>query len=274
MLLVDLNKHAQTVITRVTQALLPKTEVIALVLVGSQTKIDGSISPHSDIEIYSVVSDSEAESVITELPRIVNTLGSVLFSYKNRWAGFSTVFDSLLRLELPVITRSQMRSVFSRPKAQTVTVLFDKTAGELESILAARPQTIDFAKEFEDSWQDFWYMTIVASQCFAKGELWNCRHVLEVSLTPAIIRLMCLAQIPQLLLLERNKRLEGNLAPEQLKLLERLSPTYEKESIRHALHTSITLFSRLAKEVRQKYRFTYTIEIEEKIIPKLQQLLG
>lgn len=134
----------------------------AFVLVGSQARETiYKASGYSDAEAYIVVNDEDVEELEKQLPQIVEQLGKVLFSYNNQWAGFSTVFESLFRLELPIVRLSELKSIFSRPKLQTVKVLLDKTSGKLGEILDKRPETIDLEKLFQNKVIDFWYMLIL-----------------------------------------------------------------------------------------------------------------
>src|SRR3989344_6431117 len=132
------------------------------VLVGSQArKTVYKASKYSDMEAYIIINDEDVEKIEKQLPSLVKSLGKVIFSYKNQWSGFSTVFDDLFRLELPVVKLSEINSVFSRPRSQIVEVLIDRTNGKLQSALDKRPQKIDKEKLFQEKVVDFWYMLIL-----------------------------------------------------------------------------------------------------------------
>ncbi len=99
----------------------------AFVLVGSQARKDTyKASKHSDIEAYLVVEDQYAEKLEKELPKVVKKFGKVLFYFKHQ-IGFVAVYEDLLRIELPIVKISEIENVFSRPKAQVVEVIIDRT---------------------------------------------------------------------------------------------------------------------------------------------------
>lgn len=243
--------------------------ILGFVLVGSQARETGyTATEYSDLEAYIVVNDEHVLHVEKELPEVVRSLGAVLFSYKNRWAGFSTVFTDLFRLELPIAKMSELESVFSRPKAQTVKTLLDKTDGKLATVLAKRPETINFEKLFEDTTADFWYMLIVGKQYYEKGEIWNARSVLQI-LQSSLITLFELANKRELLLLESNKRVEDFLTPEQLRKLKEVSPGYNKEEIKNALVRIADVFSEMSKLIKDSYHYGYDERIEDMVKGKL-----
>lgn len=266
--------NPQDIILQLKKELQKNPLVIGLVLVGSQVRETVyTANQYSDIEVYIIVKDNDFGIVEKQLSGIVNKLGSVIFSYKNRWTGFSTVFENLLRLELPLVKKSELSSVFSRPKTQVVKVLIDKTDGELQSILDKRPKKIDFEKLFSDTIIDFWYMAIVAVQYYKKDEFWNARHAQQVVLLPLLIKLLELLENPDTLLLETNKYIERFLSKEKLKLLREVSAFYDKKEIKQSLKRIMEIFSNTARKVAKKYQYKYPTEVEKKIRPKLEQLL-
>lgn len=265
--------NPQKIIASLVNILGKNPYVLGLVLVGSQAR--GKVytaSKHSDMEAYIIVKDENVEIFEKQLPDIVSKLGKVIFSYKNRWAGFSTVFEDLFRLELPIAKLSELSSVFSRPKAQTVKVLIDKTNRELEKALTNRPETIDFQKLFEERVLDFWYMVVATMQYYKNGELWDSRSGLQVLLS-SLIKLMELLQDQDILLLETNKRVEQFLSDEQINLLKRVVPSYDKKQIGHSLKEIIEIFSDISKKVASKYHYSYRKDIENEIKQKLKDLL-
>lgn len=83
--------------------------VSGFVLVGSQARENIYVADqYSDLEAYIIVRDEHVKALQKQLPDLVSKLGRVIFSYKNRWAGFSTVFEDLFRLELPITKQSEL----------------------------------------------------------------------------------------------------------------------------------------------------------------------
>lgn len=262
---------------RILTALKKKSEknplILGLVFVGSQTRKEiYTATPYSDMEVYIIVKDEDVNKIKKQLPSLVKSLGKIIFSYDNQWAGFSTVFEDLFRLELPIAKLSELDSVFSRPTAQEVKVLIDKTGGKLEKALANRPKTIDFQDFFQKKVIDFWYMTIIGVQYYKKGEIWNSRTVLQI-LQSSLIKFLELFQDPKILLLETNKNVEQFLSDEQINLLKQISPAYDEKEIRESLKRALGIFPQVFEKVAQKYDYQYNRELEKQIRPKLTALL-
>ena len=259
-------------INKLTEEFKNNPSVIAFTLVGSQARNDiYKATKHSDMEAYIITQDEDAEKVEQELSGLVRKFSNVLFSFKHQ-IGFIAVYEDLFRLELPVIKQSGMESLFTRPKAQIVQVLIDKTNGELEKVLANRPETTNYAELFEDKVINFWYWQILAVQYFKKGEFYNTRAVLGIN-SSALIKLFELLNDPTILDLETNKRIEQFLTEEQLALLKETSPSYNQEQIKQALSRIMDIFPNAIRTVKDKYGYSYDESIEGQVKPKLVQLL-
>ena len=266
--------NPKIIISRLKKELEKNPLVVGLVLVGSQIRKTIYIAnSYSDMEVYIIVKDGNEEKIEKQLPSLVNKLGKVIFSYKNQWAGFSTVFENLFRLELPIVKLSEINSVFSRPTTQPVKALIDKTNGRLDKALTSRPKTLNFQKLFQDKVVDFWYMAIVAIQYYKKDEVYNARKALHL-IQSSLIKFFELLNDPKILLLETNKMIEQFLSPPQIKLLKEISPSYEKSQIKQALIGTINIFSDVTKEISKKHNYNYRREIEKKIKSKLLRHLA
>lgn len=264
--------NPQTIITGLTRELNLNPQVLALVLVGSQAREDVyTADEYSDLEAYLVVSDDQVARVEQELPTLVAKFGPVLFSFKHA-VGFVAVYDDLFRIELPVVKESQLAAVFSRPQAQITKVLFDKTKGALEKVLAERPETLDFAALFADKVTNFWYWQILGVGYFKKGELYNARAILNIH-TSALIKLLELLNDPQILLLETNKRIEKFLSASQQMTLKQIAVAYDREAIKQSLKQAMAIFPTVFGQIKNKYGYDYDESLEEKVTPKLKQLL-
>ena len=263
------------IINKLKTELLEKPYIIGLVLVGSYAREKVyTADEYSDLEAYIIVEDRDVSRIEKELIEVADGLDDVIFHYKNRWTGFSVVFDNLFRLELPIVARSDIKTVFSRPTAQPVQILIDKTNGVLEGVLDSRPKDINYEMLFQDVVLDFWYMAIVSAQYFKKGEYWNARHVIDVVLAPSLIKLFELLDNKDVLLLETNKRIEQFLSERRLNILSQVSSSYDADKIRETIKTCIHEFENACNEVEKQYGYKYQGEIIEKIKPQLDKLLG
>lgn len=263
-----------TIIAKLETEIAKKPYIIGFVLVGSYTRKEVyGATEFSDLEAYVIVEDSDTSKVEKDLVEIVGKLGKVIFHYKNRWSGFSVVFENLFRLELPVVRGSDIKNVFTRPIAQPVEVLIDRTGGELKKVLAARPKELNFESVFQETFLDFWYMAVLAVQYLKKGEYWNTRHAQEVVLVPSLIKLFELLDNKDLLLLESNKRIEAFLDGKKLEILKNVSTLYEANDIRGALKMCIKEFAGVCEQIKEKYGYKYQEEVVGKIKPQLENLL-
>lgn len=264
----------KNIISSLTAVLNKDSRVVGLVLVGSQSRKKIYIATlYSDMEAYIVVRHHKIADFKKELPKIVSRLGDVVFSYDNRWAGFSTIFNNLFRLELPLIKISDLSPLYSRPKSQPVKILIDKTGGMLKEVTKRQPKSIDYQKEFQETFSDFWYMMTVSVQYFKKGEIYNAREALSIN-TSSLIKFLELLNDPTTLLLERNKMIEKFLTEEQITLLKEVSPAYNFQEIKQSLKKIMDIFSNVANKIKEKYKYSYNIDMENRIKPKLLQLLG
>lgn len=264
--------NPKALIDGLTEEFLRNPLVVAFTLVGSQARKDACKAvKYSDIEAYIISKDENVEKIEKELPDLVKKFGEVLFSFKHQ-IGFVTVYNDFFRLELPIVKKSEMADLFSRPKAQVVKVLIDKTEGKLEKILNNRPETIDYAQIFTDKVTNFWYWQILGVQYFKKGEIYNTRAVLNIHAS-ALIKLFELLNDPKILLLETNKRIEQFLTEEQLKLIREVCPAYDSKQIKKALEKVMNIFSETARAVKQKYGYSYDEDFESTVKQKLLNLL-
>lgn len=246
--------------------------VKAFALVGSQARETVyKANKYSDLEVYVVVEDDHLKEIEKKLPNITNNLGDVLFSF-NHQIGFVVVYNDLFRVEISLVKLSEISSIFNRPKAQVVKVLFDRTDGELEKVLDKRPDELDYAKSFKDLMTNFWYWQIIGVQYFKKGEIYNTRAILNIHAS-AFIKLCELLNDPNIILLETNKRVEQFLTEEQINQLKELTVSYNSKDIKEALIKVMDIFSNTAKEVKNKYSYEFDKSIEQKVKSKLINLL-
>lgn len=245
--------------------------VKAFVLVGSQAREDVyRATKYSDMEAYLITKDDNVEILEQQLPNILQKTGKIIFSFKHA-IGFVAIYDDLFRLELPVIKESELKNLFSRPKAQVVKVLIDKTAGKLSKILADRPAKIEYAKEFENKVKNFWFWQILAVQYFKKGEIYNARAVMNIHAS-ALIWMFELINDPKILLLETNKRIEQFLTPKQLACINDITPANNSNAVYSSITKVTKIFLDAAVEVKNKYGYEFDKSLEQKLQPKIQAL--
>ncbi len=262
----------EDIIEKLTIELQKLPSVVAFTLIGSRARDSVySATKDSDLEAYVVAKDGDVVDVEEKLTNILNKFGEILFSFKHD-IGFMAIYDNLFRVEIPVVKETEMKSLFNRPKAQTVKVLIDKTNGVLEKTLDARPDTIEFPKIFDDKVTNFWNWQIIGAQYFKKGEIYNTRAILNIHAS-TLIKLFELLNDREILLLESNKRVEQFLTLEQLKLLGEITPAYEKSAIEISLRRAMEIFPPVFMEIKEKYGYDYAQSLEEKVKPRVLNLL-
>lgn len=263
----------KNIIKKLTIELQKVPSVVAFTLVGSRARDTiYKATKDSDLEAYVVSKDDDVTKVEKELTNILNGFGKILFSFKHD-IGFMAIYENLFRIEIPVIKESEIKSLYNRPKAQTVKVLIDNTNGKLTSILDARPKTIDFAKAFEDKVTNFWNWQIIGAQYFKKGEVYNTRAILNIHAS-TLIKLFELLNDPNILLLETNKRIEQFLNDDQLKILGEITPAYDKSEIEKSLMRVMEIFPLIFKDIQKKYGYNYDESLEIKVKPRVTDLLN
>lgn len=263
----------EEIIEKLTIELLKIPSVVAFTLIGSRARDSVySATKDSDLEAYVVAKDDGVADVEQKLTNILNEYGKILFSFKHD-IGFMAIYENLFRIEIPVIKESEIKSLFTRPKAQTVKVLIDKTNGKLETVLSTRPETIDFAKAFEDKVINFWNWQIIGAQYFKKGEVYNTRAILNIHAS-ALIKLFELLNDPNILLLETNKRIEQFLTDDQLEVLVEIAPSYNKSQIEKSLLRAMEIFPVVFKDIKEKYGYSYDESLEKKVKLKVAELLS
>lgn len=263
----------EDIIEKLTIELQKIPSVVAFTLIGSRARDSVySATKDSDLEAYVVAKDDDIVDIEEKLTNILKEFGEILFSFKHD-IGFMAIYDNLFRVEIPVVKETEMKSLFNRPKAQTVKVLIDKTNGVLEKILDARPDAIEFSKIFDDKVTNFWNWQIIGVQYFKKDEIYNARAILNIHAS-TLIKLLELLNDPNILLLESNKRVERFLTVEQLKLLEEITPAYDKSAIEKSLRRAIEIFPPVFEAIKVKYDYSYDESLEEKVKSKILNLLN
>ena len=246
--------------------------ILGFVLVGSQARESiYKATEYSDLEAYLIVKDERVEEVEQSLLGTVHKLGNILFSFKHQ-IGFVAVYDDLFRIELPVVRLSEIAAAFTRPKAQTIRVLIDRTEGQLENVLNSRPEQVDYADQFASWITNFWYWQIIGVQYYKKGELYNTRAILHIH-SSTLIKLFELYNDPDILLLESNKRVEQFLTKEQLEKISLVTPAYNEKQIEDSLREVMVIYSEIARSIKGKYGYSYNEKIEQDVKPRILDIL-
>lgn len=232
---------ADQIIQKVVDLLSQHSRVAALVLAGS--RVPGNAFPadeFSDIELYVVAQDSQFEEVTRVVQRVQDQLDDVVLAYRNQWSGWSILFNSLMRLELPVVKASD-EGVFSRSETQKIKILYQQAGFSLLQIPAPQPPLPPVSME------DFWYMAVYAAQHIARGELWLARDALRVGVQSNVRRLLLEIYRPEHLDLDRDRRIEMTWGAEEIKMLQETSCSYDRADIVRAFGANVDIMSSLVK---------------------------
>ena len=261
----------QVVIDKVVSHLSPNEGVAALVLVGSN--VEGSaFSPDqfSDIEMYVVADDEYFQQVEEAVKNLHQIFDNVVLEYKNQWAGWSILFNDLLRLEIPTVKASD-ESVFSRSDKQKTKVLYSKPGFELQRSEIKEDEPLSIEEQVTQAIKDFWYMAVYAAQHIARGELWLARDAVRISMQGKVKRLLQEIYLPGTLELDRDRRIELTWNEESLRILRETSCTYEKQDIVRAFWANVgymkMLLSKLPMDTSEFEQY------EQKLVPEIKAML-
>lgn len=256
---------ADQIIQKVIDLLSRRSGVAALVLAGS--RVPGNAFPadeFSDIELYVVAQDSQFEEVTRDVQSIQDQMDGVVLAYRNQWSGWSVLFKSLLRLELPVVKASD-ESVFSRSESQKIKILYQQAGFSLLQVPVPQPPLPPASIE------DFWYMAVYTAQHIARGELWLARDALRVGMQSNVRRLLLETYHPDQMALDRDRRIEMTWGPVELKILKDTSCSYDRVDIVRAFRANIDAISSLVQskpELLKQFKQYY-----DSLLPEISKLV-
>ncbi len=265
-------KKAVVIIDKVVRHLSTNSGVAAIVLAGSQVE-GNKFAPDefSDIELYVVAFDEQVETVEAEVQKIQNifTDEEIVLSYKNQWAGWSILYNNLLRLELPLVKASN-EEAFSRSDEQKIDILYSKKGFQLKKKVAKTKN--DVHENNEEIIKDFWYMTVYAAQHIGRGEIWLARDAVRISMQGKVKRLLQEINHKDTLTLDRDRRIELTWDREELEVLRETSCTYDKGDLVRAFWANI----KIIKQLLQKLGIGIDLfeNYEKKLIPEIKLILG
>lgn len=264
--------RAQQVINKVIDDLSTHNSIAALVLAGSQ--VEGNAFPpdqFSDIELYVVAFDdkhSEAERLIETIQDRLNE--THVLAYKNQWAGWSILFEDLLRLELPLVKASDDQ-VFSRSEKQKIKVLYQKDNFKIKQSGVKKEDRSEI--DFEWLVKDFWYMAVYVAQHIGRGELWLARDAMRVSMQKKIKKMIQVQNYKETIDLERDRRIELTWKVQELQILHDISCSYERSDIVRAFWASIK-YAKIFFTSQDQHLGAVFSKYEQKLADKLKKIIN
>lgn len=262
------SERVKEVIDKTVNYLSQDEGVGALVLVGSQ--VEGGPFPadeYSDIELYSFAIDEKYEEVKRKIEEIEKIFPDVVFSYENRWAGWSVLFSDFLRLELPI---KRSTEEFTHSDDQKENILYQKPGFSINRG-NERKEIPDARIGIEKAIQDFWYMAVWAAQHIARGELWLARGAIRISMQGKVKRLIEETYHPESLGQYPDRRIELTWGEEELKILRETSAGYDRTEIVSAFWSNIKYFEKLLFKLGAGSELF--VELKDRLVPGVSDLL-
>lgn len=260
------------IIQQVVEELSNNDSIAALVLAGS--RVNGNKFPpdkFSDIELYVVAFDEKYEEAEKTVQLIQTIFGDqTVLAYKNQWAGWSVLFNDLLRLELPLVKASD-ETVFSRSEEQKIKILYSKPDFKLK-----KSQEVDGGKEDvnkrvpDDVIKDFWYMAVYAAQHIGRGEVWLARDAIRISMQGKVKRLLQEIYHQETLALDRNRRIELTWSQQELEILKETSSSYNKNDIIRSFWANIKYAEALLTKTNDNDLFN---KYKNSLLPEIKSIL-
>lgn len=264
--------RAQQIIDKVVADLSSFNPVAALILVGSQ--VEGNVFPpdqFSDIELYVVAFDDkhkEAQDLVQSIQDRLNE--PYTFAYKNQWAGWSILFEDLLRLELPLVKASDDQ-VFARSEKQKIKVLYQKDNFKIKRSGAKKENKPEI--DYEWLVKDFWYMAVYVAQHIGRGELWLAREAMRVSMQKKIKKMIQGQNYKETVDLERDRRIELTWKVQELQILHDISCSYERSDIVRAFWANIKYAKVFFTSQDQQLGAVFS-KYEQKLADKLKKIIN
>ncbi len=273
--------HREQWIEQFSDWAIPQSDARAVVLVGSNSRIDHPADEWSDIDILFITSTPQAYLDSTEW---LAWIGKPLFTIVERtptgeiWVR-RVLYESGLDVDFIVLSPMDVRQNFiGLPVVLEILqrgrqVLIDKdglftnwpdaiTAGPV--IQPPSPQV------FLEVIHDFWFHSVWTAKKLCRGELWVATTCNNVYMKRLLLQMMeWYTQAAQNC--ERDVWFDGRFieqwaSPWVVQELPKVVAHYDSEDVWRALMASMELFQHLACETAEHWHYTYPVNQAEKVI--------
>jgi aminoglycoside 6-adenylyltransferase len=235
-----------------------RPDVRAVVLVGSQARVDAPADEFSDVDLVVLVDDPDGYA---ESEAWLEELGDVLLTFVEETAVGGqrerrVLFRSGLEVDFALIPASELGRLTAEPEVASVfargyRVLHDELGvGEVVAPppRPAPPSTAELGRLSHD----FWYHALWAAKKLRRGETYVAKQACDCYLKALLVRLLAIcsrARDESLDTWHRARFLERWAAPQDLSELGGTFARYDEADVACAILATADLFERLEREL-------------------------
>lgn len=250
-----------------------RTEIKAVVAIGSSTRSDVPADEYSDLDLIIATDDTDSW-LYGNLPA---ELGDVKISFVEPTLGGGmerrVLYDGWLDVDMIVFTTEQFLNAVNDGTADWVMnrgyrVLHDRIGATelLKQKINAEIHKPDFSEsEFQNIVSNFYFHTVWAAKKLLRGELWSAKMCLDSYLKNLLLKVLeAHAAIKNHADVWHDGRFLDRWADEETRAeLKNSFAHYDKIDMKNALKSTHKLFARIAKETAALKNFAYPNEAEK-----------
>lgn len=250
-----------------------RTEIKAVVAIGSSTRSDVPADEYSDLDLI-IATDDTAAWLYGNLPA---ELGDVKISFVEPTLGGGmerrVLYDGWLDVDMIVFTSEQFLNAVNDGTANWVmnrgyAVLHDRigAAKLLKQKITLEILKPDFSEgEFQNLANNFYFHTVWAAKKLLRGELWSAKMCLDSYLKNLLLKVLEVhATTKNHADVWHGGRFLDRWADEETCAeLKNCFAHYDKTDMKNALKSTHRLFARIATETAALKNFAYSSEAEK-----------
>jgi len=271
-------------IAKFTEFARKRDDMIAVIVIGSQSRKDVPADEYSDLDIIAVVknpgnflADNNWIEYLGEYG--ISFVEDTIYGNKER----RVLFRNGLDVDFVFITHTTAQSDLNSDEGKMILqkgyrVLVDKTGLASCLPVTAMPQYVFPEKdEFINNINDFWYHTVWTAKKLLRGEIWAAKFCLDSYMKYKVLWMMEL-QSRAINGLDYDTWFNGRFVDTwaSVEALDGLKSTfahYNYDDIRRALFSTMDLYHDIAIDTAKKTGYTYPIDAENCARECLKRLL-
>ena len=270
-----MNDKFKSIINNFTRWGTTSDKVKAALVVGSQARNDCAADEHSDLDITLFVDDPgyfiTSDDWLTEIGTYhVSFIETTMDGAKEK----RILFDGNLDVDVVILPYSITETISSTEAASILirgySMLVDKIGlSKKLKLLRTMTSTYELPSEYDftNIVNDFWYHTVWTAKKLKRGELWTAKLCIDSYMKWKLLTIIeCHARVWNGVEYDTwysGRFLEQWAEPWVIKELQSCFALYNKESIRNALSSTMSLFRTLAKGIAEKLMYRYPNSVDE-----------
>jgi len=227
--------------------------------VGGSHGKNGSADRYSDVDLFILIKESEADKFINSFFEFTTLFGTPLLFrgpvyVPNYGYSFSVLYEPFICCQFNVNTRATLTP---GPIRKYTRILFDEDGFYKSFTKTQSKESFDLGTVFQTSCSFFWLRVINVWRDLGRGQLWFAiRHMADVRQQLFVLERLKTGDIPaDFFFVERN--LEKDLGEDVCLSLAAALPTYGKGSITESLIFSVRRYTEEAPAVAQDLGVKY-----------------